>query len=83
MITAGAQLVARPFDGTPQDSLGRITSRAYSPMLGRPIALGLLVGGPDAHHEPLHAVSPVTGEQATVEVVHLPFHDPAGERMRG
>ncbi len=83
MLTSGAQLVAAPFDGTPQQSLGRITSRAYSPALDRPIALGLIAGGADAYDAPVHAVSPVTGEHAVVEVVAPPFYDPAGERMRG
>lgn len=82
MITAGAQLVARPFDGTPQDGLGRITSRAFSPTMQRPIALGLIAGGAEADDASVYAVSPLTGEQAEVEVVEPPFYDPAGERMR-
>ena len=82
MITAGAQLVAQPFDGTPQTSLGRITSRAYSPALERPIALGLIAGGVEAYDRPVHAVSPITGEQVAVEVVEPPFYDAAGDRMR-
>lgn len=83
MIAAGAQLVKEPFDGTPQPSLGRITSRAYSPVLGRPIALGLIAGGAGSYDAPVHAVAPLTGEHAVVEVVAPTFYDPAGERMRG
>ncbi|MDP8957985.1 MAG: sarcosine oxidase subunit alpha family protein [Actinomycetota bacterium] len=82
MISAGAQLLARPFDGTPQPSLGRITSRAFSPAMARPIALGLVVGGAPAHEGRVHAVSPVTGEHAEVEVVAPRFYDPTGERMK-
>jgi sarcosine oxidase, subunit alpha len=83
MITAGAQLVASPFDGTPQPSLGRITSRAYSPAQDRPIALGLITGGADAHAGHVYAVSPITGEGAVVEVVSPHQYDPDGSRMRG
>ncbi|MFQ5529823.1 MAG: glycine cleavage T C-terminal barrel domain-containing protein, partial [Gemmatimonadota bacterium] len=82
MITAGAQVVEAPFDGTPQRSLGRITSRAFGAAVGKPIALGLVAGGPDRYPVPVYAVSPVTGEQTTVEVVHPEFYDPTGARMR-
>ncbi|MBS1265520.1 MAG: Sarcosine oxidase subunit alpha [Acidimicrobiaceae bacterium] len=82
MITAGAQLIERAFDGTAQESLGRITSVANSPTLERPIALGLVVGGSERIGERLHAASPVTGQQVAVEVVSPHFYDPAGERQR-
>jgi len=82
MITAGAQLVAEPFDGRPQASLGRITSRAFSPALGAPIALGLVEGGSSRHSGTLWAASPVTGDQVEVEVVEPEFYDPDGERLR-
>lgn len=83
MITAGAQLVAESFKGKPQPSLGRITSRAYSPALGAPIALGLIAGGPEAYEQPVYAVSPITDEQAEVRVTSPCFYDPQGERMKG
>lgn len=82
MITAGAQLVERAFDGTRQESHGRITSVAFSPTLERPIALGLLVRGRDRIGEQLHAVSSVTGDQVAVEVASPHFYDPDGERQR-
>ena len=82
MITAGAQLTERAFDGTRQESQGRITSVAFSPTLERPIALGLLVRGRDRIGEQLHAVSPVTGDQVAVEVASPRFYDPDGERQR-
>ena len=82
MITAGAQLVERAFDGTPQESHGRITSVAFSPTLERPIALGLLVRGHDRIGDQLQAVSPVTGDQVAVEVASPHFYDPDGERQR-
>ncbi|QBQ54243.1 sarcosine oxidase subunit alpha family protein [Nitrosococcus wardiae] len=84
MITAGAQLLAEPFKkDTPQKSLGRITSRAYSPVREAPIALGLIVGGMETYNRPVYAVSPVTGEQAEVMVTSPHFYDPKGERMKG
>lgn len=82
MIVAGAQLVADAFDGTPQPSHGRVTSSAFSPVLDRPIALGLLVGGTDRIGARLHAASPITGDQVEVEVVSPHFYDPSGQRQR-
>jgi sarcosine oxidase, subunit alpha len=83
MIPVGAQLVAAPFDDAPQPSLGRITSRAYSPVLEQPIALGLIAGGAPSDTTLLYAVSPVTGEQAEVRVTSPCFYDSHGERMKG
>lgn len=80
-IASSAQLVAQPFDGTPQPSLGHITSAAYSPALDCPIALGLIRGGGE-RHETVYAASPLTGEHTRLEVTDLPFYDPDGEQQR-
>ncbi|GGX87493.1 sarcosine oxidase subunit alpha [Litchfieldella qijiaojingensis] len=80
-IPASAQLVAERWTGTPQDSLGRITSPGFSPVLDCPIALGL--AEVEAEGGSLYAVSPLTGEQAEVTVTRPVFHDPKGERLRG
>lgn len=79
-IPAGAQLVAAPWSGTPQTSLGRITSPGFSSVLDRPIALGLADVEPESGR--YYAVSPITGEQAEVIVTQPMFHDPKGERLR-
>ncbi len=81
-IPASAQLLGKPYDGTRQDACGHITSVAFSPTLGCPIALGLVRGDirPGAT---LHAVSPLTNEQAPVEVTAPVFHDPQGDKLRG
>lgn len=80
-IPAGAQLVHRQWEGKAQPSRGRITSPGYSVTLGKPIALGLAEGIEEG--EILHAVSPLTGEQAAVRVTSPIFVDPKGERLRG
>jgi sarcosine oxidase subunit alpha len=60
---------------------GFVTSSCYSPVLGQPVALGMLQGG-----------SARLGERITVwhmgcsieaEVTKTPFYDPAGERVNG
>src|SRR5699024_10810340 len=82
-IAAGAQLLAKPFDGGPQDSLGRITSTASSPTMDDcPIALGF-VAADIAVGTTLYAVSPLTDDHTRVEVTRPVFHDPEGEKLRG
>lgn len=81
-VAASAQLVAEPHQGTPQQSLGHITSAAFSTALDCPIALGLISGGKEAYTN-VYAVSPLTGEQTRVEVTAPVFYDPKGEKQRG
>ena len=78
----GAQLVLDPAALPPVDMQGEVTSNAYSPNLGHPIALGLLRDGRERHGETLHAHSPVTGETVAVFVTEPCFIDPKGERLR-
>jgi len=81
-VPRGAQLVLDPATAPPVDMLGEVTSNAYSPNLGHPIALGLLRDGRERHGETLHAHSPVTGETVAVFVTEPCFIDPKGERLR-
>jgi heterotetrameric sarcosine oxidase alpha subunit len=81
-LSGGAQLVAPPWTGAPQPSLGHVTAATFSPTLDVPIALALLAGGRTRHGEQLTAASPVTGEAVDV-VVGPPLHfDPEGVRLR-
>jgi len=81
-VPRGAQLVLDPAALPPVDMQGEVTSNAYSPNLGHPIALGLLRDGRERHGETLHAHSPVTGETVAVFVTEPCFIDPKGERLR-
>ena len=60
-----------------------MTSAAFSPTLGHPIALGLLANGPARHGERLRAHDPVRNGEAEVEVAAPCFLDPEGVRLRG
>jgi sarcosine oxidase subunit alpha len=82
-IPPGAQIVADPTAPPPMASLGRVTSTAWSPALGCPIALALVAGGSERRGETLWAVSPLTGERAEASVTSSVFFDPEGERLRG
>jgi len=81
-VPRGAQLVLDPAAPPPVDMQGEVTSNAYSPNLGHPIALGLLRDGRERHGETLHAHSPVTGETVAVFVTEPCFIDLKGERLR-
>jgi sarcosine oxidase subunit alpha len=83
-LRPGAQLVAERDPATPARMLGHVTSTAFSPTLGHPIALALLAGGPTARRgQELFAAFPLTGDTTPVRVVDPVFIDPAGERLRG
>ncbi len=64
-------------------SIGWVTSSAFSPWLGRSIALGMIEGGIDraAKGEKVELFS--EGKTFKAQVVTPCFYDPAGERLRG
>src|SRR3546814_14980495 len=77
----GAHLVAKGgAAGLPQ-SLGHITSTAYSPALEKYVALGLLEDGPNRIGQRLVATYPLKNIDVEVEVVSSHFFDPAGVRQ--
>ncbi len=80
-IPAGAQIVDRSDNGDRGRSIGRITSPGFSPVLGQPVALGLIEDGPE--ERTVHALSPLTGERVELAVTAPVFHDPEGARLRG
>ena len=80
-IHAGAQIVAAASGKGP--ALGHVTSAAFSPALGRPIALALVSGGLERKGETLHAAFPLRGEVVPVAVTDSVFVDPEGKRLRG
>ncbi len=80
-IRAGAQIVeAESGTGAP---IGHVTSAAFSPTLGHPIALALVSGGPARKGQTLYASYPLRGEVVPVGVTDSIFVDPKGERLHG
>jgi heterotetrameric sarcosine oxidase alpha subunit len=82
-LRAGAHLLPRDAPARIEHDQGWITSAAFSPTLGHPIALALLANGPARHGERLRAHDPVRNGEAEVEVVAPCFLDPEGVRLRG
>ena len=78
-FNAGAQLTA---PGAPSQSLGYVTSAAFSPTLDRHIALGLLAR--DHAHPGMQvlAADPLAGAETPLLVTEPVHFDPAGERMK-
>ena len=81
-IPRGGQLVLDPNQPPPVPMEGEVTSQCFSPNLGKPIGLGLLLRGRERHGESLFAASPATGETVAVEVTSPVFIDPEGTRLR-
>lgn len=80
-IRAGSQLIANPATHFPVPMLGNVTSIAYSPELGHPIALALLEGGLEREGQIIQAAFPLYNETLAVEVCSPHFVDPEGSRM--
>ncbi|MGA7539397.1 MAG: glycine cleavage T C-terminal barrel domain-containing protein, partial [Steroidobacteraceae bacterium] len=76
---AGAQLTA---PGASRESLGYITSAAFSPTLDRHIALGLLARDHAHPGAQVLASDPLDGTQIPLLVTEPVHFDPAGERMK-
>ena len=60
---------------------GFITSSAYSPALGHPVAMAMLKRGHQRLGERITLYH--MGQVIEAEVVQLPFFDPQGERLHG
>jgi sarcosine oxidase subunit alpha len=60
---------------------GFVTSSAFSPVLGHPVALAMLKRGSQRVGERITAYH--LGRPIEVEVVKTPFFDAAGERLHG
>ena len=82
-ILAGAHL----FDaGSPQqmkDDLGWVSSAAWSPHVGGPIALAFLKNGEQRVGGTIQVVSPIDRVNVDARVVSPVFIDPEGGRLRG
>jgi len=60
--------------------VGRVTSCAWSPTLGRPIGLAF-VGPEQTEAGTQFTIKARRGSRLSAEVVDVPFHDPEGERQ--
>ncbi len=83
VLRGGGHLIARGAPPVAANDQGYITSAAYSPTLGHPIALALLQSGPERHGEQIIVHDPVRGPDIEVEVCSPVFFDPQGVRVRG
>jgi heterotetrameric sarcosine oxidase alpha subunit len=64
-------------------SLGHVTSTAFSPALGHPIALALVARGAERKGETLYASFPLRGTVVPCRVTETVFVDPEGRRLHG
>ncbi|GJD52799.1 Sarcosine oxidase subunit alpha [Methylobacterium crusticola] len=80
-LSGGAHLLAPGAAATTANDLGYVTSAAFSPSLGRWIALALLRRGPERIGEHLRAVDLLRGTDVPVEVCPPVFVDPEGVRL--
>ena len=80
---AGAHLLAPGAAAVVANDEGYVTSAAFSPTLGTPIALALLVRGAERHGEQIVVHDPVRGDDVLAQVCNPVFVDPEGVRVRG
>ncbi len=78
LLPVGAQIAP---GAPPTQTEGHVTSSYWSPELGRPVALGMLVRGTQRMGEKLRVHH--LGSIIDAEVVKAPFVDPKGERVHG
>jgi len=81
VLPIGGHLVAAEFQKPPYPTLGFVTSSAWSPTLGRPVALGLVERGRERLGETLRVYSARTAEPVAARIVELAAYDPKGERL--
>ncbi|MEJ8573225.1 sarcosine oxidase subunit alpha family protein [Microbaculum marinum] len=80
-IRIGSQIVRSSSRESPGPSIGHVTSNAYSPALGKYIALALVERGSEMHGQAVYAADPVRGRHVSVDVRDAHFFDPDGSRM--
>lgn len=83
-IREGAQLIDDPAARGFGASRGRVSSAAWSPLLGRYVALGLLAGGRARHGDTIYMFDPLRdpGGPRPLRVTAPCAFDPDGTRMR-
>ncbi len=81
MLRAGSHLLAPSAATSPPNDEGYITSAAFSPTVGHPIALALLANGPARLGENIRVYDPIRNGDTLAEVVPPVFYDPSGSRL--
>jgi sarcosine oxidase subunit alpha len=82
-IRAGAHILAKGAKPTLANDQGYVTSACYSPHVGSPIGLALVVRGPERHGEEVMAWNALDGEFTPARLVAPVFVDPTHERLHG
>jgi sarcosine oxidase subunit alpha len=80
-ISGGSHIVRSSDPKTPGASFGHVTAAAYSPALGRHIALALVADGKAMIGTRAFAADPLRGLHVPVELVSHHMFDPEGRRM--
>ena len=83
LMTAGAHLFMQGAKAVSENDQGFVTSVAFSPTLGHPIALAMLQNGRARHGEVIDLVDHLRGVRTACVVCSPVFFDPDGGRCRG
>ncbi|MES2488365.1 MAG: 2Fe-2S iron-sulfur cluster-binding protein [Pseudomonadota bacterium] len=83
VLPVGGHLVSAEFQKPPHKTQGYVTSSAWSPTLGRPVAMGLVERGRERLGESLIVYSARSPKPVAVRIVELAAYDPKGERLHG
>ena len=78
LLPVGAHVAASK---PPADIEGFVTSSCHSPVLGHPVALGMLARGQSRIGDTVTVWH--LGSRIEADVVKTPFYDPSGERVNG
>ncbi len=81
VLPDGAYAIAAGLNGNGQgNTQGRVTSTYHSPTLGRGIAMGLVLNGPDRMGDVISFTNP-GGAPVEARIVSPVFYDPEGEKQ--
>lgn len=81
VLPEGAYAIGEGRNGNGQrNAQGRVTSTYHSPTLGRGIAMGLILNGPDRMGEVLPFTN-IGGAPVDARIVSPVFYDPDGEKQ--
>ncbi|MBS9721445.1 sarcosine oxidase subunit alpha family protein [Tianweitania sp. BSSL-BM11] len=77
----GAHILSKGAEATLENDQGYVTSYAWSPTLQSPIALALIVNGPDRHGEEVVVWNGLLNEFTPARICDPVFFDPANEKL--
>jgi sarcosine oxidase subunit alpha len=81
VLEDGAYAIADGLNANGQrNTEGRVTSSYYSPTIGRGIAMGLVLNGPDRMGDTL-SFTAIGKDPVTAQIVSPVFYDPEGEKQ--